>query len=114
MHAPRRVGEALDPQHVARAAHIAQGRLPVGFVPERDRSLLNHEHMRLVRFALPQDVVIRLMKLDAPARGELEKIAFLHGVKGRMLFEKVGDTIADRGSVHVAPCALKSPADFSV
>ena len=114
MHAPRSVGKALNPQHVARAAHIAQRRLPVGFIPERDRSLLNHEDMGLVRFALPQDVVIRLMKLDAPARGELEKIAFLDGVKGWMLFEKVGNTIADRGSVHVAPCAQKSLAEFSV
>ena len=107
-------GETLDSQQVAGTTDISQGWAAVGLVPEGHDSLLNHEHMRLVRFALPQDVVIRLMKLDAPARGELEKIAFLDGVKGWMLFEKVGNTIADRGSVHVAPCALKSLADFSV
>ena len=108
MKAARSAGEALNPQHVSRAAHVPQGRLPVRFVPQRHRPLLNHEHVKLVRFALPQDVFVRLMKPHAPSRRELEEVAFIHGLKGRMLLEEIGDTIADGGSVHRRFVAVES------
>ena len=106
--AARRAGEALDPQHVARAAHIPQDGTPVRLVPERHGPLLNHEHVKLVRFPLPQDVFVRLVKPHAPARGELEEVAVLHGLKGRMLLEEIGDAVADGGSVHRRFLAVES------
>src|SRR3970282_230739 len=83
-----------------RAAHIQQGGASVPFVPERHRALLNHEDVRLVRFPLPQDVVVRLVKPDAPSRGESEDIACLHRLKGRMLLEEVSDAVVDSRRVH--------------
>ena len=74
--------------------------MPIRLVPERHRPLLNHEHVKLVRFPLPQDVFVRLVKPHAPARRKLEEVAFLNGLKGRMLLEEIGDPKADRGSVH--------------
>ena len=64
--ATRGIGIALDAQQVAGAADITQRGEFTGFVPQRDRPLLNHEHMRLVRLALPQQIFVRLVEPDTP------------------------------------------------
>jgi len=66
--------------------------------------------MKLVRFPLPQDVFVRLVKPHAPARRKLEQVAFLNSLKRRMLLEEIGDTIADSGSVHRCSLVVESSA----
>ena len=100
MDARLRSVELLDAKHVPHTADIAQFGVACRFVPQRDRSLLDHEDLVSVRLALPEDVLVRFVELHAPARGELEEVALLHRLERRVLLEEIGYTKADGGRFH--------------
>ena len=77
------------------APDVAQFGVAAALVPERDRALLDHEHVQLVRLALPQDEFVGFVKPDAAVRGERQEVGLLHRVERRVLLQEVGDTVAD-------------------
>ncbi len=95
MEARLRPVEPLDAEQVARAPDVAQFRVTAGLVPERDRALLDHEDVQLVRLPLPQDEFIGFVKSDAAVRGERQKVGILHRMKRRVLLQEVDDAVAD-------------------
>lgn len=91
---------ALDAQHVTGPSNVTQLGAAARFVPGRDRPLLDHEHLRAVRLALPQDVFVPFVKPHATARGQGQQIAQLGDPKGRVLLQKIGDAVADFRGIH--------------
>ncbi len=75
--------------------------MPVGVVPQRHGALLDDEDVLAVRLPLPQDEIVRLVKLDAAASGEEDDVGFFHGLEGRMCLEEIGNAVADSGCFHV-------------
>ena len=101
--APAPRGEAGQLRKSDRALDVRRLRgLAARLVPERHGPLLNDEHVLLVRFALPEDELVRFEEAYATAGGELAQIAIGDRVERRMLLEEVGDAIGDSGSVHGA------------
>ena len=51
--------------------------------------------MRLVRLALPEDEFVGFVKPDPAVRGERHQVLILDRVERRVLFQEIGDAIAD-------------------
>ena len=75
---------AYRPGRARRAA-----RLDRPFRPRETVPCWINEDERPMRFALPQDVFVGLVKSDAPVRGQREKVRVCDSVEGRMIPEKV-------------------------
>ena len=91
---------SFEAEHVAGAANIAQLRAAVRFVPERDGALLDDEDLRAMGFALPEEVFVPLEKAYAAVGSHRQQVAQLGDLERRVLFQKVGDAVADFRSVH--------------
>ena len=74
--------------------------LTVGFLPKGDGALLDDENKWRIGAILPADELIALMKLDAAARDERQKVRLFNGIEGRMLFKEIGYAVADGCCLH--------------
>lgn len=53
-----------------------------------------------MRLALPEDVVVSLVKPDASPGGERHQLRLVNRVERRMPFQEIGDTMTDFGRFH--------------
>ena len=72
--AGRRTVEPLEADQVARPANVTQVRLPAVLVPQRDRALLDHEDVGLVRLALPRHELVGGEEPHAAEVGEGDQV----------------------------------------
>ena len=93
--AVRGIAVALDPEHVADAADILELDALACLIPQRDRSLLDHEHLQPMRLPLPEDVLVRFVEPHAAARGQAQEVRVVDGMERRMLLQEVGNSIGD-------------------
>ena len=57
--------------------------------------MLDHEDVRLVELALPEDELVGFVKPDPPVRRKRNQILIRDRVERRVLFQEVGDPVAD-------------------
>src|SRR5688572_28097537 len=101
-----RAVELLGANPVAGPPDVAQLGLAVLLVPERNRALLDHQEVRLVRLALPGEEFVVWKKAYAAIRRERHQVGVVNGVEWRVLFEEIRDAVADLGCVHAGPLGL--------
>jgi hypothetical protein len=91
--------EPFDSQHRASAPDIQQASLSAAFVPQKNRSLLDHKHVEATG-ALRHDELVRLEEPDAAKPSKREQIRHIHSLKWRMFLEEIGNAIAYSGGIH--------------